>query len=214
MIFLRTFISAPSKFSKLEYSIIKKEFNVQNIMNSFHFQAFLRKTLRTHLTKGVTNNFLSFLCVLFPRKWRFTSSLSVILLLDNRGQRWAPFLLCSHRIFALMIDYLQISFTSFFHVSNINFYVLSHILAFSSCADTHCISSLFILSKSVFICLSVCLSVYLAVYLSIHPSIYTRARARTKDVSKSIRTDRLERELQMVQLSAIKCSCMLFCESI
>jgi hypothetical protein len=33
-------------------------------------------------------------------------------------------------------------------------------------------------------------------------------------VSKSFRTGRLERELQMVQLSAIRCSCIAVCESV
>jgi hypothetical protein len=38
-------------------------------------------------------------------------------------------------------------------------------------------------------------------------------RSKYEGVSKSFRTGRLERELQMVQLSAIRCSCIaIFCE--
>jgi len=39
-------------------------------------------------------------------------------------------------------------------------------------------------------------------------------RVMYESVSKSFRTARLERELQMLQLSATRCSCIAICESV
>jgi len=45
-------------------------------------------------------------------------------------------------------------------------------------------------------------------HLGVCHSVYTWFKRRVEDVSKCFRTGRLERELQMVQLSATRCSCI------